>query len=152
VVVEPRTHNVIHQKAYDTSKDRRAAKRMAHDYNKLPKGSIIMVAVKEEASAKLTNGLRKVFSKMGSKEIYNLGLNECWAFIGIKGQKGFGERRSTGQVGVGMILGYSKTVRKVTKKMHVVKGGSRFEIKSAGSKDGNFASVKITNEMALAKE
>ena len=36
--------------------------------------------------------------------------------------------------------------------MHVVKGGSRFEIRSAGFNDGNFASLKITNDMALTKE
>jgi hypothetical protein len=55
------------------------------DYKKVPAGSIIMIAVKDDASKNLSNGVRKIIASMGSKEIYNLGFRDAFAFIGIKG-------------------------------------------------------------------
>lgn len=74
VAVEPRTHNIILKKAYDTYGNNNASKNMLKDLNDLPDGSVIIVGVKDEASRKLGKKLKKYFQKMGSKEIGNLGF------------------------------------------------------------------------------
>ena len=58
---------------------------MMKDYKKVPAGSIIMIAVMDEAERSLNNGVRKMIASMGSKEIGNLDYRDAFAFIGIKG-------------------------------------------------------------------
>jgi len=81
-------------------------------------------------------------------------MRDKWVFICVKNQKKFTEKRVSKDkgVGIGFILSFSETVKKVQKKMAVTQGGSRIEFESAGFKDGNFASIKIENSYALTKE
>jgi len=51
-----------------------------------------------------------------------------------------------------MVLSQSESVKKTKKKMHVTEGGSRIEFESAGFTNGNFASIKVENEVVLTRE
>lgn len=124
----------------------------------LPQFCIIMVGVKDEGSRKLSKEVKAYFKQMGSNKINNLGFRQGWAFIGIKGMTKFAEKKGK-QVGTGLILGYgkitkrvsktTKTVRQVAKK---VKGGSRIEVQSAGFKDGNFVTIRVAGQELVNKE
>lgn len=100
----------------------------------MPAGTVFMVAVKDEASAKLSEPVKQFFAKLGSIEILALGMRDAWAFVGVKGQKAFVEKRGEA-VGTGAILGYAKEVKK-TRKTTKVTGGSKIEVHSAGFTDG----------------
>jgi hypothetical protein len=83
---------------------------------------------------------------MGSEEIKNLGAREGWGFVGVYGQKVFGEQRGA-KVRAAMTLSYSKAVKEKVKKPAKVEGGSRFEVHSAGFEVGNFAKIMVNNEV-----
>jgi len=151
VAIEPRTHNVIIKRAYDTSSSVRQSRQLSRDLKNLAKGTIIMAAVKEDAAESLTTNVQEFFGAQGSKEIFNLDLNENWVFIGVKDQNKFTEKRGPG-VGVGLILSFSETVKTVKKKFKATEGGSRIEFESAGYADGNFASITVENEPVLTRE
>jgi hypothetical protein len=78
-------------KAYDTYA--RTNHGLVKDFAKVPNGSIIAMACKDECSRKLTPAMKQVFSTMGSKEVWNLKMRESWAFVGIKGKKTMSEMR-----------------------------------------------------------
>jgi len=74
-------------KRYNTYKKEKASLQLVADLKKVPKGSIVIAAVKDEASKRLKYGARRMFMKMGAKKIWKLGYKKGWAFIGIKGLK-----------------------------------------------------------------
>ena len=52
----------------------------------LPSGTIIAIAVSDEASDNLRELSKEILGEeMGSKEIFHLGFRESFAFIGVKG-------------------------------------------------------------------
>jgi hypothetical protein len=123
----------------------------------LPQFCIIMVGVKDEGSAKLSKEVRAYFKAMGSNKIGSLGHRQGWAFIGIKGMTKFAEKKGT-KVGTGLILGYGKITKRVSKKTKEVKqvakkvkGGSRIEVQSAGFTTGNFVSIKVAGQTLVDK-
>jgi len=74
LIVESRTHNVIHKKSYDTGwsydkpgdRTKKASKQIIKDYKKVPAGSIIMIAVMEDAKTHLSKGVKQILASMGS--------------------------------------------------------------------------------------
>ena len=78
-------------KAYDTYG--KTTHGLEKDFARLPKGSIIAVACKDECSRKLTPAMKKIFTDMGSKQIMNLGMRESFGFIGVKGKSSMSEMR-----------------------------------------------------------
>jgi len=106
VALDATTHKLILNKDYDTSRDSGASAKFIEDFKNLPAASVILVAVKNEASKLLSTEAKEVFGSMGSVEVYNLGLAEGWAFIGVKGQKIFVEKRGD-IVGTGAIMSYA---------------------------------------------
>jgi hypothetical protein len=78
-------------------------------------------------------------ASIGSVEVSKLAYREAWAFIGVKGQKKFLEKRGA-TAGTGAIMSYA-TVTKTTTKSTKVDGGSKIEVVSAGYKDGNIAKI-----------
>lgn len=78
-------------KAYDTYG--RTNHGLEKDFARLPAGSIVAVACKDECSRKLSSGIKKIFTDMGSKEILKLGMREPWAFVGVKGKIAMSEMR-----------------------------------------------------------
>jgi hypothetical protein len=148
IVLDGRTHKVIHRKTYDTWGKQDDVKAMIEDSKKTPKGSVVIAVVKDGASRLLTPEAKKFFIKMGSEEIKALGEREGWGFVGVFGTKAkvFGEQRGA-KVRATMVLGYSKAVKEKVKKPAKVEGGSRFEVHSAGKTVGNFAKIMVNNEV-----
>lgn len=60
--------------------------KICSDLKGLRRGSIIIAAVRDEASKNLSKEARAFFAKLGSKEAPQLGYREGWAFLGVKGQ------------------------------------------------------------------
>jgi len=58
---------------------------MINDLKGVRRGSVIVAAVKDNASKKLSTEAKSMFGRWGSKEIKSLGVREGWAFIGVKG-------------------------------------------------------------------
>jgi len=69
VAVDPFTHKVILSSSYDTYAKAAESERFLKEAKPLPAGAIFLVAVKEEASAKLSHKVKKFFSKMGSSHV-----------------------------------------------------------------------------------
>lgn len=111
VALAGQNHEVIYSKSYDTFGDSKASQRLVDDEAGLPLGAVIIVVVKDEASKRLTDAAKDVFTNMGAKEISQLGFREGWLFIGMKGSKQHIEKRG-GSVNAGMILGYSRVVKR----------------------------------------
>ncbi|CAD5116276.1 DgyrCDS5183 [Dimorphilus gyrociliatus] len=57
----------------------------------LNEGDIILAVVNDDASRKLTETARRLFSDLGSAMIQNLKFRDSWIYIGQKGLDGFGE-------------------------------------------------------------
>jgi hypothetical protein len=62
LALEPRTHNILIKRAYDTSTSARESKRLVRDLNSLASGTIVMVAVRVDAVGKLTDGAYQWFA------------------------------------------------------------------------------------------
>jgi len=116
VVLAGKNHEVISQNTYDTYANPNASKEMVEDFVAAPVGSVIVAAVMDEASNKLSADAKAIFTGMGAKEITALKFREGYLFMGIKGSKQHLEKRGN-SVNAGMILGYSK-VTKTTKTKH----------------------------------
>jgi len=94
---------------------------MVEDFATVPRGSVYVAVVRDEASKKLSQEAKDIFNGMGSKEIDSLGFGEGYLFIGVKGggARSKIERRG-GSVQAGVALGYSRVTKKektVSKKL-----------------------------------
>lgn len=84
VAIEPRTHNVLIKRVYDTSTSERASRQLARDLNNLASGTIVLAAVKEDGVGHITNGVYEWFATQGSEDILSLQEGENYVFIGVK--------------------------------------------------------------------
>lgn len=57
VALEPRTHNVLIKKVYNTSESKKASRALAKNLKSLAQGTIIMIAVKEDAVSNVSQSL-----------------------------------------------------------------------------------------------
>jgi hypothetical protein len=60
IALEPFKHEVILNAKYDTYGDENASKKFVKDFSKLPKASVIVIGVKEEASKQLSGQAKKL--------------------------------------------------------------------------------------------
>jgi len=133
-------------KGYDTYGDGGASSKLERALNKLPGGSVIAIAVRDEASKRLSRKVKQIISGMGSKEISRLRFREGWAFVGVKGMQLFGEKRvgKKGQASSVKAYGYAKITRKVRRGQSVKKiPGMKISVASAGFEAGNYATLKL---------
>jgi hypothetical protein len=72
VAIEPRTHNVLIKKVYDTSSSAKESLQLGRDLKHLATGTILMVAVKEDAVGKLSKNVLEYFAGQGASDIQNL--------------------------------------------------------------------------------
>jgi len=91
---------------------------LLEDEASVPVGSVVIVAVKDEASRLLSQGVKDLFIGMGAKEIQTLAFREGYLFMGVKGMKTSIERKGM-SVNGGVVLGYSR-VKKVVKSTKTV--------------------------------
>lgn len=115
VVLAGNNHEVISSNTYDTFASEKNSEQMAADLAAVPVGAVIVAAIKDEGSRKLTQAAKDAFINMGSKEISNLGYRDGWFFMGVKGTKSHLEKRGK-DVNGGMILGYSRVTKKTRTK------------------------------------
>lgn len=87
VILNGEDHSVIHNKRYNTYKYVEASNQMVAAIKKVPKGSIIIAAVKDDAKKNLNYAARRVFMNMGGTNIWKIAYKQAWGFIGIKGMK-----------------------------------------------------------------
>ena len=99
-------HSVIYSKSYNTHKKKSASTQMKKDWEELPKGTIIIAAVKDDGKRKLTASGRRMFMNMGAKKIWKLGYKKAWAFVGVKGMKKSAELYEEKSASFGVIMGY----------------------------------------------
>jgi len=149
VALEPFKHEIVLNQAYDTYGDAKASKRFVKDFKRLPTGSVIVIGVKDEASNKLSGEAKDVFAALGSKEVANLKFREGFAFIGVKGQIKFLEKRGNA-VGTGAILSYAVVERKKEIRGKV-DGGSSIEIVSANQKEGGMGKIILNGSQILTR-
>jgi len=84
---------------------------MVKDLATVPVGSVIIAAVRDEGSRRLTKEAKDIFTSMGAKEINNLAYRVGYVFMGVKGSKSHIEKRGY-SVNTGMILGYSRVTKR----------------------------------------
>jgi hypothetical protein len=124
VVLNGSDHSVILNEHYNTyTKKKEDSARMVKDFKKIPKGSIVIGAVKDDCQKRLKYSGKRMFMKMGAAHIWKIGYKKAWAFIGIKGmKKGIDKTGKT--AGFSTMLSYVKVVKK-TKAVQKVSGGSK---------------------------
>jgi hypothetical protein len=156
IALNAKNHEVLLAKSYDTYANDNASADLVADMRGIRRGSIIIAAVKDEASNKLQPEAKELFSKMGSAEINQLGFREGWAFIGVKGQNNGNEKRGKFNE-MGLILGYAKRVKKTRTKEEIA-AGSSIEIYSAGNEanrsggENSYAEIRINGEFVVNKQ
>jgi len=70
VVLNGPDHKIILNDSYNTfSKKRDASARLVKDFEKIPAGSVIVAAVKDDASKNLSPAAKKIFADMGSTAV-----------------------------------------------------------------------------------
>merc|ERR1712167_36091 len=111
VVLAGKDHEVIHAKTYDTYGNGGAADAMAKLIGSVPMGSVIIAAVRDEGSRRLSQSAKDAFKQMGAKEIDKLGFREGYIFMGVKGSRQHLEKKGH-SVQTGMILGYSRVTKR----------------------------------------
>lgn len=115
IVLAGKNHEVIHEKAYDTYGDSKASAQMVNDWATIPHGSVIVAAVRDEGSKRLSAAVKEIFAGMGAKKINGLAFRDSYVFMGVKGSKQHVEmhtKMGKGPATGGMILGYSKVTRR----------------------------------------
>ena len=60
----------------------------------IPEGCVVVAACKDECNTNISQKGKHWFSKMGSKEIWELGYREGYVFIGVAGGNEANEKRS----------------------------------------------------------
>ncbi|MDZ7265044.1 MAG: C25 family cysteine peptidase, partial [candidate division KSB1 bacterium] len=84
-VVEESTGELLEIAHFDTYESSAEAERMARYIHDLPLGRIVLVAIKDEGSAKMTEAAYQALESLGSRLIRNVGMRDSWAMIGKKG-------------------------------------------------------------------
>ncbi|XP_066455044.1 protein FAM3B isoform X2 [Eleutherodactylus coqui] len=83
-VVSYETMKVIATKTFDMYEGDFSGP-MVEFINKIPSGSIILVASHDDAVTKLNEAAKKVFEDLGSKEVRNLKFRSQWVLLTAKG-------------------------------------------------------------------
>lgn len=84
-VINEKDGSVISADAYDTHEDSSAADQFAALIESLPPGRMVAIAVRDEATNKLSERAKRACETLGSGMIRNLGNRGSWALIGVKG-------------------------------------------------------------------
>lgn len=152
VALDQRDHSVLLARSYDTFGSDQASEDLIKDLKGVRRGSVIIAAVKDEASKKLSSDVKELFMRWGSHEISALGYREAWGFIGVKGQANGVEKRGA-MAEMGVVLGYAKRTKR-TRTTEEIAAGSSIEIFSAGANAGDknsYAEIRINGEEVVSR-
>lgn len=112
VVLNGPDHKIILNDVYNTfTNQKNDSARLVKDLASIPTGSVVIAAVKDDASNNLSNAARRVFVGMGSSAVKKLGFKKGWGFLGIKGMRRSGEDTGV-TVEMGTVLSFTKIVKK----------------------------------------
>ncbi|MDJ0556980.1 MAG: interleukin-like EMT inducer domain-containing protein [Microcoleaceae cyanobacterium MO_207.B10] len=84
-VIDQTTGQPLFCTTFDTHADKNAHLAFTNFIHSLPPGSIVVIAVQDEASFLLSEAAKKVCQSLGSNLINNLKYRNYWAMIGQKG-------------------------------------------------------------------
>lgn len=85
VVIDEESFAVIDKKVFDTHESTSASVAFVEYMESIPLGRIVSIAVKDEASRKLTSAAKEACTTIGSIRIHELRYRGAWAIVGIKG-------------------------------------------------------------------
>ncbi|MCU0644032.1 MAG: C25 family cysteine peptidase [bacterium] len=84
-VVDETTGAVLDIQYFDTYASSTDADKMANYIQNLPDGRIVLAAIRDEGSAKMTENAYKALESLGSRLTRNAGARDSWAMIGRAG-------------------------------------------------------------------
>jgi hypothetical protein len=133
--------SLLHAETYGTHDTTAAADEFAALIEDLPIGALVLVAVKQDAAACLTDRAKRACATLGSLGVWNLRPGSAWALIGRKGAApgcalemwGTSEWPGTLTTGVGVRLQYVPDKRLL----------EEIRVRSAGLTFGNRAVVRV---------
>lgn len=85
VVIDEQSFAVLDKKVFDTHVSTSASEAFVEYMKSIPLGRIVSIAVKDEASRKLTSAAKEACTTIGSSRIHELRYRNAWAIVGIKG-------------------------------------------------------------------
>lgn len=85
IVLDPRWGRVAFEGHYDIFADSANAGRMAQDIYNVTPGSVILLAIKDDGSIRMTDEAFKALESIGSEHCRKLGPRDSWVLIGRKG-------------------------------------------------------------------
>ena len=88
VVFNGKNYAVEASGGFNTYSSTAESDRLVSFINQQENGSVIAMAVKDEASKRLTDEAKEVIASLGSTEIHNLGWRNSWSMIAVKGYAG----------------------------------------------------------------
>lgn len=75
VVLNGPDHKILLNKSYNTNTNKKNdSAELVKDFKKVPNGSVILVAVKDDAAKNLKRKAREIFINMGSEAVKSLGF------------------------------------------------------------------------------
>ena len=113
VVIDPTDGSVEWATVFDTYESPEGFDGFIAKDLHLKQGSIVAAACKDDCATKLSLRGRQWFANMGSKEIWNLGYRQGFAFIGISGREEVNEKRAIqteDQVSVGQLFHFNADI------------------------------------------
>jgi|GEM_PF-2628894 len=84
-VIDRKTGRVTDRQNFDTYDSVSAADAFAALVEQLPFGSLVAVAVMDEATSHLTDRAKRALRMLGSGGVFQLGYHNSWAMVGMKG-------------------------------------------------------------------
>lgn len=85
VVIDGHTGQVVSKKHYDTYASQADADSMAAFVERLPAGTLVVVAIRDEGSVAMTPRAYSALESLGSALCRHVGVRDSWALIGRKG-------------------------------------------------------------------
>lgn len=139
-VIDPDSGIVRAKQSFDVYGDANAAAALARFLDDTAVGTIVAVAVKDDASANVSDAARRSLQSVGSALIHNLGFRQSFTLIGKKGSApgSVPELLSTsGAAGLSFVF---PLTRSTSRPFHIV------TVESAGFTVGNFARFSVDGE------
>ncbi len=105
VALDPKTGALLARENFDTFLDRQASARLAAFIDRLPRGTLVVAAVKDEAAGQLTEAAVAALRRVGAKEDLRGRLFASHLVVGVKGASPGTAVEAAGQRRVEVVIG-----------------------------------------------
>lgn len=105
VALDPKTGALRARENFDTFLDRQASARLAAFIDRLPRGTLVVAAVKDEAAGQLTEEAVAAFHRIGARENLRGRLFASHLVVGVKGASPGTAMEAAGQRRVEVVIG-----------------------------------------------